>query len=442
MEALVPSTCYYVNSIEATVKHLFTNNLKLPHQVLEQLFRLRVIAIFSQTFTLMFVYFGLKIHLPLLPMFEVIAVTVLIAALTFWRIRQDDPVSELEVTLHLAIDTCMLAILLYFSGGFTNPFVSLFLVQIAIAASFLRRPYTITIVLLTMLLYSVLAVYFVPLSPQHGHSVDFFDIHLTGMWVGFILSAFITTTFVSLLASIARKREEKLARAREKMLNNEHLVYLGTLSAGVAHEINTPLSSIKMILTEMEHSEPADPWNREQLPILREQTEICIQRIRELTQAVQNRNSGNDQEQTLDTFVDTLIRRWTAMRPEISLQQAISIAPETPISCAQSLSQVVINLLNNAADASLENKRHEVSITFSGTERQLIVSIDDFGKGFSKQQLNQTGQLVSSTKESGLGVGLMLSHATLELLGGSLILQARGDGTRAEISIVLSTDKS
>lgn len=415
--------------------NFFKNNLKLPHQVLEHLLKLRFIAIFSQTVTILFVHFGMKISLPLLPMFEVIVVTVLIAALTYWRTCQADPVSEIEITLHLALDTCLLAIMLYYSGGFTNPFVSLFLVQIAIAASFLRARYSITIVILTMLLYSVLAIVFVPLSPQKGYFVDFFDIHLTGMWVGFILSALITTAFVTMLANIARKREEKLARAREKMLNNEHLVYLGTLSAGVAHEINTPLSSIKMMLTEMEQCEPGDPWAREQLPILREQTEICIQRIRELTQAVQNKNVSDPAEQTLDKFANTLIRRWRAMRPEISLQQTISIDPNTPISSVQSLSQAVINLLNNAADASLENNQKKISISFSGTTDLFLITIDDYGKGFSEQQLSQVGQLVTSTKDSGLGVGLVLSHATLELLGGSLMLQARSDGTRAEISI-------
>lgn len=374
-------------------------------------------------------------------MFEVIAVTVLIASLTYWRIHQDTPASELEVTLHLAIDTCMLAVMLYLSGGFTNPFVSLFLVHIAIAASFLRIPYSMTIVLLTMLLYSVLVVFFIPLSPQKGHLVNFFDLHLIGMWVGFGLSAFITTTFVSMLANIARKREENLAKAREKMLNNEHLVYLGTLSAGIAHEINTPLSSIKMILAEMELCKPDDPWTQEQLPILRQQTEICIQRIRDLTQAVQNENSGNHEEQTLAKFSATLIRRWRAMRPEIDLQQTISINPNTPVLSVQSLSQVVINLLNNAADASLENKQQKVSIAFSGTNQLLLITIDDYGKGFSEQQLSQAGQLVSSTKESGLGVGLMLSHATLELLKGSLILQARSNGTRAIISIPRITDQ-
>ncbi len=382
----------------------------------------------------------MKISLPLLPMFEIIGVAALIAGLTFWRTRQIDPVSELEITLHLAIDSCILAILLYYSGGFTNPFVSLFLVHIAIAASFLRASYSMTIVLLTMLLYSVLAIVFVPLAPQRGYFVDFFDIHLTGMWVGFILSALITTTFVTMLANIARKREEKLARAREKMLNNEHLVYLGTLSAGVAHEINTPLSSIKMMITEMELCEPGDPWARAQLPILREQTEICIQRIGELTQAVQSKKSGG-QKQALHEFADTLIRRWAAMRPEISLQQNISINPETPVASAQSLSQVVINLLNNAADASLDNNQQKISISFSASSDTLEVTIDDFGKGFSEQQLSQAGQLVTSTKSSGLGVGLMLSHATLELLNGSLILQARTDGTRAKISVPITKDE-
>ncbi|MCB1757514.1 MAG: HAMP domain-containing histidine kinase, partial [Gammaproteobacteria bacterium] len=407
----------------------------VPIQVLQKLFWLRNIAITGQLLTVLLVHFGLKVHLPLGPIFGVIAFAALINGLTHRRTLKPTPSNELEVSLHLALDACLLALVLFYSGGFTNPFVSLFFLHIAFAASFLGLPYSFAIVLLTILLYTLLVMFYWPLIPKPGHFIDVFDLHLTGMWVNFILSALLMAAFVTILSRIARSREEKLARAREKMLQNEHLVLLGTLSAGVAHEINTPLSSINMLLAEMEQSPPDDPWVQKQIPILRKQTAICIERIRELTNSTTTNPDDVADSRPLGEFAASVLRRWASMRPEIALQTSAVDKPGFPVRSPLALSQVIINLLNNAADASLDNQHDKIAIAFTSADNQLQITIDDYGKGFSEQQVDQAGKLIYSTKEHGMGVGLVLSHATLEMLDGNLILQARKDGTRAIVTI-------
>ena len=413
----------------------------LTPQILEKLFWLRSLAIVCQTVTILLVHFALHVPLPLPALFSLIIAETLVALATRWQASRRLSVTELEIALHLALDTCLLAALLFFSGGFTNPFVSLMLFYIALSASLLSAGLCFAIALLTILLYSLLVQFYIPLAPRSGHFIDVFDLHLTGMWVNYILSALLMAAFVTGLAKIARDRENKLARAREKMLQNEHLLLLGSLSAGIAHEINTPLSSIRMLLDEMEKSPENDPWVRQQIPVLRQQTEICIERIRELTHSSRHGNEA-DQEPPipLAEFSESLIRRWSAMRPEISVQTQVSDSSNTEVKAPGILMQIIINLLNNAADASLENQCNSVIFHARTDGHHLTFDMDDFGRGLTQQQLEQAGKLISSSKKRGLGVGLMLSHATLDILGGTLILQPRSDGTRARVVIKLEPE--
>lgn len=414
---------------------LQTMGKPVPLKVLEQLFWLRCLAISSQTVTVLLVHFVLMVHLPLGPMFAIIITELAISLATRRHASQRISASETEITLHLIVDVFLLAGLLYYSGGFTNPFVSFLLFYIALSAVLLSAKQCFSIALLTIILYTLLVMFYIPLIPRGGQFVDVFDLHLSGMWVNYILSALLMASFVTGLAKIARDRSDKLARAREKMLQNEHLLLMGTLSAGVAHEINTPLSSIKMLLGEMENSSTDDPWVLEQIPVLRKQTDICISRIKELTETIKNQHETERNQPDLKQFTDNLIRRWSAMRPEIGLQTDIDTYQGSLIRSSGILMQVIINLLNNAADASLENGKNKVVFSVSNTSSGITFQIDDFGKGFTQQQLEQAGKLVNSSKTHGLGVGLMLSHATLDLLGGTLLLQPKQDGTTTVVII-------
>ncbi|HBR95955.1 MAG TPA: hypothetical protein DD979_01075 [Gammaproteobacteria bacterium] len=407
----------------------------VPIQALEQIFRLRLLAVPSQIITIALVHYGLEVHLRLDALGILIAVELVIALLTRWRSRTTITVSEIEVFLHMSVDVALLGCLLYFTGGFTNPFVSLLLFYIALSATLLSTRYCIAITLLTVIWYSGLVLFYHPLIPRGGRFVDEFDLHLAGMWVNFILSALLMTGFVTALVKLARDREEKLARAREKMLRNEHLLLLGTLSASVAHELNTPLSSIRMLLGQLERDATEDPWTRDQILRLREQTDHCITRIRELTDVTKEHPDQPHESTPMDRFADSVVRRWSAMRPEIQIDTRVDGIKTHPLQSPGVLSKIVINLLNNAADASLENASNQVTASFCADFQSIRIVIDDRGKGITERQLAQAGKIVESSKSDGLGIGLMLSHATLEVLGGTLLLRALPNGTRAEITI-------
>ncbi|HIO92860.1 MAG TPA: GHKL domain-containing protein [Leucothrix mucor] len=413
-------------------------NTALPEKTLEKLFWLRNIAIFGQVITILSVKYLLDIPLLDNEMWVVITLLAIFNVFVFFRIQGEIQTIEWEVASHILLDTTAFATLLYFSGGASNPFISLLLVPIALSAVFLHLYYALFITLSCISFYSLLMIWSTPLPPVHQRFGGDFNLHIFGMWISFILSALILITFVSLLVRITKRHEKDLASIREENLINQHLISLGTLSAGVAHEFATPFSNIKMIADEL----LAEPNNieliKENALLLKEQTEACQLQLKKLF-----RNIKSDKQQispqSLRQFLQASIDRWLAMRSEISLQSQLDIPKELLITPDETLSQTFINVLENAADASLDNNAASVSLIATIKNKMLIIKIRDKGKGIFLDETSQKQYDPFSTKAEGHGVGLVLSHATLSRLGGSLKLSTQDNkGTCASIHLPLS----
>ena len=155
----------------------------------------------------------------------------------------------------------VLSALLYLSGGSTNPFVSLYLLPLVIAATTLppalrvdhggRHGDPVTGCCSFSICRSAAHA---PRTWQAG-----FQLHLVGMWVNFVLSAGIIAFFVARMAQAIRMRDAELARQKEDALRNERIVALGTLAAGAAHELGTPLSTMAVVLGEMTQDYADEP---------------------------------------------------------------------------------------------------------------------------------------------------------------------------------------
>ncbi|MGD2118349.1 MAG: ATP-binding protein [Chromatiales bacterium] len=378
------------------------------------------------------------IDLPIARMTLIIASLALFNLLSLWRFDKKFPVTEFEIAVHLIIDSSALAALLYLSGGSTNPFVSLFLVPIALSASFLTFRYVAAIAIFCIAAYSFLMSNHVHLSSSHGRFGGDFNLHIFGMWVNFILSAIVTMLFVTSLAKSARQRDRQLAESEQQLLKNEHIVAMGTLAAGTAHEIGTPLSNIGMMADEL-HDSPQDvELVKEFSTAIKQQQQLCKTQLQKLTQTSEQLTDSASSRMPLLHFITDIINRWSAMRPDIRLDTKIDIGADMIVRPDQTIAQAIINLLNNAADASVLNRQPKVGITASTTEDNLLIHIDDHGQGFTEEQLEMAGDISFSTKAEGLGIGLILSHATLRRYDGSLTIQRVPGGVRSTVNIPLS----
>lgn len=373
---------------------------------------------------------------PLLLVFGLLCVWNL---LTGWRLLKLSrwQATELEVLTHLATDTLALTAILMFSGGPVNPFVSLYLLPIAVAAAALPMRSVWAITTLCLIGYGSLMWqhHYGPMANDNHHSINF-ETHITGMWVNFVISALLMTLFVAAMARAVRRRDQQLAEHRETQLRDEQILALGTLAAGTAHELSTPLSTIAVLADEIRQTHADDDDLAEDLRLLASQVEVCRDRIEHLlTQSRQD----TPQPVLLADYLAETTEHWQVTRPEISLQLKISdAAGRERISPNRALSQCITNLLDNAADASRQSESHHVALRASlanepsddPQNHRLIIEIEDEGPGLEQHWIKQAGRRIYSSKPQGKGhgLGLVLSHVSIERLGGSLSVETAASG--------------
>jgi two-component system, sensor histidine kinase RegB len=190
-------------------------------------------------------------------------------------------------------DVLLLTILLYYSGGSTNPFALLYLTPLTLTAAALSWRYTWTLLALTVACYSGLLAYYMPLYHSHQgveqHVLDDFKLHVVGTWLGFLLSGVLIAYFAVRMRETLREHDQLRATIRERELQHDRVLSLGTFAAGAAHELGTPLSTIAVISKELQH----DKHDVRQLQILRAQVERCKEILASLSAAVgQTRAEG------------------------------------------------------------------------------------------------------------------------------------------------------
>lgn len=403
-----------------------------PHRGLRAVFWLRVVSLLGQAACLLAAHAG-AIHLVIAPLLALTIALALLCVATAWRLTRDWPITDLELTTQLLLDIALLSGFLYFTGGPYNPFVSLYLVPVAMAASTLPVRHAWLVAAASAGAYTLLMVWHEPLPHIHG---DAFNLHVIGMWLNFLLSAALIAGFVSALAYGLRQREALLAQARETALRKERIVALGALAAGAAHELSTPLNTMLITVSELQAAPESAPL-RDDLKLLREQIELCKSRLRDLL-------ATHDRQETtvlsVRQWLSQIIHDWQRLRPEILLSSTwAETVAHTSIRSQPALAQCLSSLLNNAADASQQRGNHRVTLTVTLEAGLLCLLIDDEGPGPSASLMQNAGRVFFTDKPQGFGLGLVLSDATLNSLSGELRLSARAQGgTRAEVRVPLS----
>jgi two-component system, sensor histidine kinase RegB len=363
------------------------------------------------------------------------------ASVPAWaRIARGGGASERELFAQLLFDVAALSALFYLSGGSANPFVSLYLLPLVIAATTLPARYAWSMAAVTAACYASLFFFYVPLPGSHAaHGDHGFGLHLTGMWVNFLLSAVIIAFFVGRMAAAIRRRDAQLAQQKEEALRNERIVALGTLAAGAAHELGTPLSTMAVVLGEMAQDHAGAAQLSDDIATLRQQVDACKHTITRMVAAAGQARAEGGGAEPLDRFLRETLDRWRLVRPAVVLSERLAgSAPAPSILSEQTLRQAIINLLNNAADASPE----DVELDCAWDQQRLRLEILDRGPGLSGEAQAQAGRDFFTTKPPGQGngIGLVLARATLERLGGRISLAPReGGGVRTLLELPLGT---
>ncbi|MFA5683928.1 MAG: ATP-binding protein [Lysobacteraceae bacterium] len=388
---------------------------------------LRGFAVIGQALTIWLVAGPMHVPLDTLPLWAGVALLALFNVWAVWRIRRGRT-HPAETVLHLAVDIVVLAWMVAFSGGLNNPFGSLFLLPIALAALALPARQGGIVAALAVVGYLLSALFATPLPHVHGGVAGLFDLHLGGMAANFLLSVAVVVFFFGRMRGIRQRQEHEIAELRERFARSEGILALATHAASVAHELNTPLATLMLMLDETDGELPLSAEDR---VVMRQLVDQCRDRVRELAQPA----NGPDQRQV---ELAKVIEHWQLVRPAIELTRDLRLPGDTRVEPA--VGHLLQALLNNAADASEAAGSRRVHLAMSIRAQWLHAEIRDEGPASEPERPFLPPSLFHSSKPAGLGLGLALSHATVERLGGHLGMAAgHPSGTRVHFSLPLQT---
>ncbi len=387
---------------------------------IEVIIALRSVAILIQLVLILFVNLGLAYQLPWAPLASVIGLEVLFTLGSYIYYRNnhltDTKASQKAVLIQICADIIFLSLLLFFSGGATNAFVSLLLIPIAIAAVTLSPMLLAVVAFLAISSYSIL-LWLLPMSVMHGNMQG----HFIGMGINFLFSALVVAIVVGKMARSINQQELAIAAYREGLLKQEQVTALGVASAQVTHQLATPIATVQLLTDELSEDFP----NNEIIINMQSQLSRCKDSLADFRAMVFDIKEHVIKHINYHALFTEITENVRVNYPEITLelQQNIQqdLANNITINADAALLPAIINLINNAIRASKANNNNSLSLTSEIVNDNWQLTIRDYGKGFPLKKLNELGVRPVSS-EQGFGMAVFLSHASLESLGGKLAL--------------------
>lgn len=403
-----------------------------PAPFLRTLCSLRWLATAGQAIAILFANHVLHMQLPLLPLWAGVFVLALFNATVQWHLprRASDPTPATAFG-HILVDITVLTWMVGFSGGIANPFGSLFLILIALAALALPRPWTFAVATAAVLGFAVSATAGIELPAA---SLSPTLLQRWGSAINFLLSSVVVLLFATRLASSLRAREAELSALSERFTRNEGIVALATHAASVAHELNTPLATLTLLIDDLAEHPPGPEWH-EDLSTAQLLLGQCRQRVLELAAPASQHNPRKA------VTLGQVIWQWQLVRPTIDLHRNTDAPLQQAVEPA--VAHLLMVLLNNAADASQQCGRQRVDLQLDLSQHVLHGQVRDYGPGFNPRLAALPGTLFNSGKTDGMGVGLALSHATIERLGGQLWMRpAEGPGSTVGFALPVNDEET
>ncbi|MDR7294969.1 two-component system sensor histidine kinase RegB [Pelomonas aquatica] len=405
-----------------------------------QLIELRWLAVVGQLATVLVVHQVFDIALPWAEMLGLLGILIAFNLFSLWRNRLAKPVSQVELCIALLVDVGVLTGQLYLAGGSDNPFIYLYLLQVAVASVLLRPGYLWAIVLSTLTGFVVLTQWHRPLLLDPSAPTTLSPNYLGGLLLCFVLNVALLTVFIVRINRNLRQRDAELAELRQRAAEEVHIVRMGLLASGAAHELGTPLATLSVILGDWAHMAPfaGEPELREEIEEMQRQILRCKAIVTGILMSAGEMRGEAPRLTALQAFIDGLARHWRAAHPGVELVLRSEGLPDVEIISDSALQQVVGNLLDNAAEAA-----PGTLLTLVATcpdEETLSLSVLDEGPGFDAERLKHFGEPYQSSKgQPGRGMGLFLSVNVARTLGGRLEARNRDEnGERSGAEVVLT----
>ncbi len=361
-------------------------------------------------------------------------------------------VTESMMATVMVLDAAVLTLLLDLTGGAANPYSTLYLVNVALAAVLL--PGRWSWVLMAVSLLGFASLFFHEWFTGVAHHVRFgmspeqvLVAHVRASWVALALAAIFIVYFVRRVALALADREHELQLTRGQADRREKLASLATLAAGAAHELSTPLSTIIVVAKELQRnlgSTVNDEAARD-LTLIREQVSRCRE--------ILDRMAGHAGEQVGEPLRPQRVDQWVGAALD-GLQGAGRVVQERApgidgvllVGPPRALGDALRGLLKNALQAA--GPVGPVTLRLESTVAGLVrATVIDKGGGMAPEVLARVGEPFFTTKVpgEGMGLGLFLTRALAEQLGGELHITSspeRGTEARLELPAAPAGERS
>lgn len=387
---------------------------------LKTIILLRSIAVIGQLLTCIIIGNFLLFNLPLIEVYSTIIALALSNLVLFLVYSWNQRLSETTTTIVIAADIIQLAMLIYFTGGLSNPFVMLFIVPIAISIDNLPIRSSIILIILTLISVSILGFYNYPLMQGDTSFLVNPTILNIGIWVSLIVTILFLSFYVGRLTNESREVSRALKVTEELLSNEQNLSSLDGLAAAAAHQLGTPLGTINLIAGELLNNEKLSKEGEDDLKILLKE----ISRCKDIIGSLGEKSSLDDDivnKIELHALLEELSEfiRVKGIKTSIIFNEDDSSLKNFNVERRSEFLLGLSNIIENAAEFAKEN----VLMRISSFDDYIELLIEDDGDGFSSEIINRLGDpYVTSRKNTdslkdGLGLGFFISKTLFERLG-------------------------
>jgi two-component system sensor histidine kinase RegB len=425
-----------LNPVWPTLRGGQPNRIKLSW-----LIRLHWGGIFGQSLAIAAARWLVGIDVPLLALFGILAFEVVEnIALELW-LRRGGSVGQGFIATTMFLDAFILTALLALSGGYSNPFSTMYLVNVALATVLLDAAWAWAMLGTSLALFALLfALHHVGVLQVLStlDNDEIMALHMQGMWVSFAVAAAFIVYIVARVQLALTRVEEALAAERSLSARKDKVASLATLAAGAAHELSTPLSTIAVAVKELMRSAErsgSQAGALEDLALIREQVGRCRDILHHMS-AQAGENAGEPIiELPLADWVEEAMA-FLADPKRIELHAGSDLAAYAVAGPPRGLARALRSLLKNAVLASSPDE--PVVLRVAVEAGQVRIQVIDRGVGMPVEILSRAGEPFFTTKVpgEGMGLGLFLTQTLAEQLGGSLELRSTpGTGTTATLKL-------
>ena len=370
--------------------------------------------------------YGLKLALG--PCAIAIGLSVLTNLLAVVIFPDNRRLSEAETVLTLLFDTLQLSLLLAFTGGLNNPFALLILAPVTIAATVLPSRSTLLLASCAVGMVTIVGLVHIPLRTENNNLLEMPVVFVFGFWVAIVTGIIFISIYTRRVTAEMTSMSEALLATQMALAREQKLTDLGGVVAATAHELGTPLATIKLVSAElMEELQDAKDLHSD-AQLIHEQAERCGDILRSMGRA------GKDDLHLRITPWSALVRE--AAEPHLdrgkNVKFVFSQNLEFDMDQPKTLRKPeVIHGLRNLIQNAVDFAQSEVRIDVGWSEAEIFVTISDDGSGFAPQVINRIGDPFMRRKKhdaqssarpgyDGMGLGLFIAKTLLERSGSEL----------------------